>query len=252
MGFVDQSEPLSRIAAGVIHGATQFDLQGYNAAPTTGYETIWDNSNAYTFLTTNMSSPTLVSASASDTAAGTGARTVAVSGVNSSYAVQTETVTLNGVTPVALTKNYMMINSLTVLTAGSNGFPVGIITLAAAGTTHATIAVSANKSRAAMYCTPAGYGLLVYDIQCTEEAASVGGNRMRFLYSTNLGLLQERCIMGNPNTYALDKTFTVPMYFPEKTQLQVQWLSAAATAVVTCYASCVLINRNNQEFSKWI
>lgn len=260
MGFVSTTEVLSKIPAGVIHGATALRLIGVNAAPTTTFETLWDNSSAYVFLTTNMSSPTIVSSSANDAAAGTGARTVSISGIDSSYAIQTETIILNGATPVSLVNSYMTINSITVLTAGSGGVTAGNLTLAAGGVTHGYVLAGKNQSTSYIYAVPANYGVLIYDFYVSEEAASAGGNRAQISYNTNGGVTKIAFTMGTPTNFPLDMRFTIPIYLPAKTQFQGQFLSAAATSTVSAYSSAVLLDRNvgdnttnvAQTVSKWI
>jgi hypothetical protein len=100
---------------------------------------------AYTEQTTN-AQRSIASASTNDTAAGTGARTVKIEYLDQTGAGPfTETVTLNGTTYVnTVATNICFIEQITVLTAGSTGSNVGILTLKAAtgggGTTIGTIA----------------------------------------------------------------------------------------------------------------
>ncbi len=62
----------------------------------------------------------VASTSALDTAAGTGARTMTIEGLDENYAeLPLETITLNGTTPVNSTVQYFRINRLTIITAGS-------------------------------------------------------------------------------------------------------------------------------------
>jgi len=63
----------------------------------------------------------IASTSANDTAAGTGARTVLISYLDTNFHSQTETITLNGTTKVATTNSMYRINTLIVLTAGTTG-----------------------------------------------------------------------------------------------------------------------------------
>jgi len=89
----------------------------------------------------------VVSSSANDTSAGTGARTIKIFYVDATGATAgTETATLNGTTPVNLvTTTKCFIEKIQVLTVGSVGSNVGTITLftgaAGAGTAVAIIAV---------------------------------------------------------------------------------------------------------------
>src|SRR5213592_3904993 len=63
----------------------------------------------------------IVSDSANDAAAGTGARTVAVVYLDANYASKTAVLTLNGLTPVALPETVMRVNMVAVSTSGTFG-----------------------------------------------------------------------------------------------------------------------------------
>jgi hypothetical protein len=105
----------------------------------------------YTEQTTN-AQRSLVSASANDTSAGTGARTVKITYYDQTMAgPYTETVTMNGTTPVnTVAVNICFIEKLEVLTVGSTGSNVGIISLKAAaaggGVTIWSIAATSNQT----------------------------------------------------------------------------------------------------------
>ena len=104
----------------------------------------------------------IVSASASDAAAGTGARTVKITYYSATGAGPfTETVTLNGVTAVNLVNlDHCYIEKMEVVTVGSTGSNVGIITLktgaGGAGTTVGTIAATDNQTFWAHHYVPLG------------------------------------------------------------------------------------------------
>lgn len=89
---------------------------------------VWAASTG-TFTFQSAGTVSVVSSSANDTAAGTGARTVQIEGYDASYAYTTETVTLNGTTPVNTVNQYARIFNCTVLTVGSNTTNVGNISL---------------------------------------------------------------------------------------------------------------------------
>lgn len=93
----------------------------------------------------------IVSSSTDDAAAGTGARTVRVMGIASPLLTeQSETVILNGTTPVDTTKSYTHITELRVLTVGSGATNAGTITATAAtdSTISAAITIGRNISSA--------------------------------------------------------------------------------------------------------
>lgn len=129
-------------------------------------ETLWPVGGVITFPTT-AGVTQVVSDSAADAAAGTGARTVLVTGLDSNYMIQTETVTLNGITAVTLTRQFLRVNYMTVVTAGSGKRNAGLITCTindgSPKTVHA-IQATYNRSNCAIFTVPADYekGYLIH------------------------------------------------------------------------------------------
>lgn len=105
----------------------------------------------------------IVSDSAADTAAGTGARTVAIDGLDANYNRLTQTVSMNGVTAVAIPAQIIAINRVRVLTAGTGLGNAGTLTVrnAGAGTTRITVPVGRSISQSSGYTVPAGYTLQI-------------------------------------------------------------------------------------------
>lgn len=129
-------------------------------------EVIWPGGGLIT-QPTSAGATTLVSDSASDAAAGTGARTILVSGLDANYFKKSETVTLNGLTPVTCVNNYLRINQLFMLSAGSNQTNVGNISCVindGSPRTVSYIEIGDGISQVGHYCIPADYqtGLLQY------------------------------------------------------------------------------------------
>lgn len=119
--------------------------------------------------------PTLVSSSANDAAAGTGARTVQVDYLDENYAEQSEIVTLNGTTAVTMTADDVIrVNDMTVLTAGSGGVTAGNLSLKISSDTIAYIAAGNNCSRQGVFTVPAGKRLVIdgFKVAVTHTAAN--------------------------------------------------------------------------------
>ena len=70
-----------------------------------GFESIWEGSSLYPWPT-DVQTLSVVSASANDASGGTGARTVEIQGLDTNWDVVTETITMNGVTPVVTTQTF--------------------------------------------------------------------------------------------------------------------------------------------------
>ena len=125
-------------------------------------EDIWNGGGTYTGFPVSGSAETLsvFSSSANDTAAGTGARTVILYGLDSSYNEINETVTLNGTTPVATTNTFWRMHLGIVVTAGSSEVNEGSITARHSTTTaNVFMVMPIGYSFAAICCytIPAGY-----------------------------------------------------------------------------------------------
>jgi hypothetical protein len=104
----------------------------------------------------------IVSTSASDAAAGVGARTVRIQGLTAwNTAEATETVTLNGTTPVNTVNSYVIIHRMKVLTCGATDINVGTISATAAtdGTITAIISPSQGQTQMAIYGVPSTQSL---------------------------------------------------------------------------------------------
>lgn len=136
----------------------------------------------------------IVSASANDTAAGTGARTVELTYFDQNcVGPYTEAVTLNGTTPVnTVAANICYVETLKVLTVGSGGANVGIISLKAAtaggGATITSIAVGDNRTLMAMRYVPLGNDCHVGGVSINNTSTAVGNGAAFHLRAQQLGV----------------------------------------------------------------
>ncbi len=109
------------------------------------------------FLATVAEVLDIVSTDAGDADAGIGAHDVIVFGLDDNYVEISETVTLNGVTPVSTVKSYLRVNGFTADVVGSNERNTGIITLIQTSSGHkmAEISVGAGIAHQAVCTVPA-------------------------------------------------------------------------------------------------
>jgi hypothetical protein len=115
-----------QVGRGQIPGHSIIHVFGFNPAVATAEETVWPIDG----ILGHPPSPTVMtvsSTSANDTAAGTGARTVLIEGVNGTGGYASEIVVLNGQTPVSTVAEYDSIERLVVLTVGSGEKNAGLI-----------------------------------------------------------------------------------------------------------------------------
>lgn len=118
-------------------------------------QVIWDFSTNYTLLATaeNLS---VVSDDSNDTVLGTGARTIRISGLDSSYNEIEEVVSLNGTIPVMTVAQFLRRNRIIVESVGSSGANTGNITISGSSV-QGFIRSSINRDRSTIYTIPAGY-----------------------------------------------------------------------------------------------
>ncbi len=153
---------------------------GRNSAIAVGTapEDIWEAGGLYTGQPEGFTPETMeiVSTSGNDTAAGTGARTVVIEGLltSSSSSYTTETITMNGTTPVTSSNSWYRIVKTYVATAGSGGENAGDITITSSGSgdDFDFMPAGLNESQSLVYTVPADQTLLLKRIRLAITRAA--------------------------------------------------------------------------------
>lgn len=206
------------------------------------FETIWREGGSYITPTT-ATTASIVSTSTNDTAAGTGARTLYVEGLDSDYNLLSETVTLNGTTPVLTTGEYLRFNRMFILTAGSLKTSGGTIRATVDSKVCASIIPEDNQSEVCHYTVPAGYTAYVNQLQFSVGQGKEVEIQVRVRWP------------GEESVYRTVSSFFVyqassnihihiPLAVPEKSDLQFIAKSAAGTVAVAAVFDTVLISDN--------
>lgn len=221
------------VARGLVPGMSGIFKTGFNSAFGNGTEeSFWTHSVIYPWSGWGAGGTlSCYSASASDTGS------LIITGLNSTtWATQTETITLNGTTPVVTTGSFIRINSIRY--NGSSAANVGEIHLERNGTTVGHIAAGDGIGQGAQYTVPAGYTAYVM-----QGTANIGKGQ------DGTGYFKYRLYGGSFNramTFLLyqstfDYTFAVPLQLPEKTDLDVTMIAANAGTAASCEYSILLI-----------
>lgn len=165
---------MEAVGLGIVPGCTRVTALGHNPnIPTLGGAAdVWEGGGDYPFLAAAATLEVL-STNAADTAAGTGARTVLVSGLNSAYNTISEVVTLNGTTPVNTVNQYLRVNVFTTTSAGSGEKNAGDITLrvSGGGAVQSIARAGFGFGRSCVYTVPAGFTLFIRSCVFTVLAA---------------------------------------------------------------------------------
>jgi hypothetical protein len=151
------------VARGLVPGSSVISLTGHvpNVDAAGPPQDLWEG-DGEVVLPSVASAIEIVSSSAADTALGTGARTVRVSGLNAALLPISQVVPLNGVTPVLLATAYRRINDVRVVTAGSGEKNAGRITVrVVAGAEQSIIDTGDGVAHRAAYAVPAGFDAFI-------------------------------------------------------------------------------------------
>jgi hypothetical protein len=167
----------SEVSLGRRQGVVSWQKFGWNDDVDTGaQETIWSYGGLLSPLTTARTL-SIVSSSANDTAAGTGLRTVLVTGIDANRLEQAETVTLNGTTPVVTSASWLGVNRVTPTSAGSGLTNAGNITATASVdlTVQAYMAAGVGTTQQSFFFTPAQTTFLADWLAMSAFRLSGGG-----------------------------------------------------------------------------
>lgn len=175
------------VQQGKVPGYSFINKFGHNSAiGSAAFETVWEPGSIIIFQT-SAQTLSVVSSSANDVAAGTGARTLRIQGLDSSFDLLETTITLTGTTPVVTTGvEFLRVFRMSVETAGSTGSNVGNITATYSSTTDTAAYIVLGNSNTLMgvYTIPNGYtgyivGLTISsgkDVQMTFKVLSRNNN----------------------------------------------------------------------------
>lgn len=261
------SDIWARAAYGSVPGITAVNLYGFNGAIPATFEAVWPESADYIPQVAALSSPYCASTSAADDAAGTGARTIRVTGITTAFAAFTEDVTMDGQTSVVLTTaNILMFNSGEVLTAGSGLMNAGAIACGTGANTGGDPAVvhlfmpissetavtgSGNKTASFIYGVPDDYTLLCRNIQAGSVfATAASGLQVRIEgYTNSDGIHKQYYGVHAQNTGMNPSIAPGVIKFPEKTIIVGKLAGPTGSNVgpASLSAECLLISAANQS-----
>lgn len=159
MTYLQNRDFLIDVALGNVAGHSLVSKFGHNAAVQTGgtAEDIWDAGGDWAKPTVARVH-NITSTDADDTAAGTGARTLDIYGLDGSGNLQNETISMSGTTNSATSNSYTMIHRMVVATAGSSNSNEGTISATAVtdSTVTAQVAIGEGQTLMAIYEIPTG------------------------------------------------------------------------------------------------
>lgn len=180
------------IARGAYPEYTLVHISGHNDILGNTVETMW-NHNGLMPYPSAPTTFTISSSDANDTAAGSGARTGHVVGLDANWDEVEVPFVLNGQTGVTLATDLIRIGKIWIDTAGASGFNegdvyigTGAITVGVPAVVYGKVDIDHNISSTATYSVPAGY--TAYVVNSSFGSDSVKEYRIRFLFRPFEGL----------------------------------------------------------------
>lgn len=184
----------------------------------------FDNSVALSPTLTNAEPLEVVSSNANDTAAGTGARTVKITYIDSNYAIVTsDEITLNGTSNVALAFTAYEILWMEVITVGSGGVAAGNIRVRNSSdhtTEYEQVSAGGNRSLSSRFMVPDGYK--GYLVSWDGHAVNTANQDMRLRALVN----------------AHDRSLSTALHFQDLMYIAGDGQSSSSLAFLKCPARC--------------
>lgn len=228
-GLVSESNPMPisdygfQVARGLVTGVTGLSISGYNSAVNGTWQPLWEIGGAYTYFG-SAQQVRIWSDSASDTNV-----SVLITGLDSNYITQTETVVLtNGSTGVLSVKSFLRVNSIS--TTGS----VNAVGTIRAGDTGKTVTLAAivdgnGRSQMTVYTVPAGYTFYLTQVNVVTNQNGNQYANYRSFTQTPSGLTGR--VLQFPLTTTYSSTKIVPRPYAEKTDIQWQCTASATSQI---------------------
>ena len=240
-------DPMWTAACGNLTGVSAVHKFGHNDSIGAALEDLWTTGGVYPWPTTAVALEA-ISTDATDNAAGAGARTITVEGLDANFAEQTATITMhasdgtNASDPTV--EKFIRVNRAYIATGGTyadtdSGSHVGTIVIRASGagatqiTLHLEDGIAQGQSTIARYTVPAGKNALLTrfssNFQSTTKTANIYLLQRPSADVTSAPFGAKRLVIeftGISGT--IERKIDSFIKFEEKTDI---WVAAIASAV---------------------
>lgn len=228
-----------QVSRGQIQGHRNVTVFGFNPDVDTTQVSVWPLPSLITFPASAIQM-TVSSTSADDTAAGTGARTIVVQGLDANYNEVTETVTMNGQTAVTMTASLLRVNYAYVATAGSGNsaagdiyIGTGTVTAGVPATAYDIIKFDYNATTTGSYTVPAGYTAYVSQGLFSSGQASGSTQVQGRLLTRGTNNIRMTAAITTLNNGVANYVFEYPLAIPEKTTIEATAIGSANNNAVS-------------------
>ena len=226
------------ISAGIV--TTMANVHKFGAVITTSanYDTVWSATGQYQFPS-SAAVVTVSSSSTEDDAGGTGALTVRLQGLDTNYEEVEEDFTLDGTVGVAGTVSFLRTHRAFVLTGNSGNTNVGNISFKHGSSTICYITAGMGQSQVAYYTVPAGKSGYLRSFAATMNKNQE--NTVRLFQRPFGGVFRVASELNLYNSN-MHTTYSIPIYFTEKTDLEVRAYTGSNCTVSAMFDLLVVEN----------
>ena len=212
-----------QIARGLVKGVYSVNKFGYNSdVPSNAFETVWDGSNLYTYVST----PGVATVTSTDTTDDNGG-TVQVFGLDDNYNLVDETLTIGGAAGSVTFKRVFRAVMLTATTGDTN---VGTISVTVDSVAVAKIVPGKAQTLMAIYTIPAnkrGY-MMQLDVGSKKDLEHEIQLVVRNGVSGNVW--QTKTFITTRGGF-LEKNYVLPIEILEKHDIEIRAKASATSAV---------------------
>lgn len=252
MTYISNKNFYFEVAKGNVAKHSVVDVFGRNPDIDNGVtETVWKGSTLYTFQT-SAQTLSVVSTSTNDDGnptSNTGAQTLTIQGLDSSWDILEETITLDGTTPVTTSGSFIRVNKAFVATTGTyHDSNLGTVSCTFSSTADTAFSISAGEGETELgfYSVPNGYTgyLLQFDISVD---ANKPVNFTTYKYTNADDTSQP--FSGAKRIISLlagiagsqQHTHKVPIVLASKTDIETQATATVNNTQVECRLSILLV-----------
>jgi hypothetical protein len=220
------------IAGGQIEGYNYVHKFGANTDLANGdYEAIWDGNAAYPWTT--LDSP--ATALTTNIAALNNGAEVTIQGLNENWELTTEVLTLDG-TAQTTQNSYKRV--FRAFCSGSQALGADF-TLSKAAVVVLKIQVAHQQTLMSVYTVPAGKSAYLFNLNVSTLKNEEITVRVSFRLDGKVFRTQHIAQVASIN---YDHTFTVPLYMPEKTDVQLEALAGSSGVAAYAHFDLILVD----------
>jgi len=211
-----------QVSRGLVDGHKRLFKFGHNPLIQDISETIWDAGGAYVYPSSAVAMTVTSGAGATDNGVA-----ITVQGLDSNYNEVSEEVTLASTGTATTTQTFLRVYRAFV--SGSQAITANT-TIANGGTTYAQINTGENQTLMALWTVPAGY--TAYLLATKITAFTEQNNKVATI---NVNARRENGVFRTADKFdvfaaAITQTYTCPIPFPEKTDIEVRAVATSSNA----------------------